>query len=85
MSLARLAILALVLALALPAAARAAEPKRYLVSLGDSYATGYQATGAGEVHNTRNGFAYCELRDIHARTNGYRLIAKLIVKTLPRR
>ncbi len=28
---------------------------------------------------------YCEYRDIHARTNGYRLIAKLIVKTLPRR
>jgi lysophospholipase L1-like esterase len=28
---------------------------------------------------------YCEFRDIHARTNGYRLIAELIVKTLPRR
>jgi lysophospholipase L1-like esterase len=28
---------------------------------------------------------YCEYRDIHARTNGYRLIAELIVKTLPRR
>jgi hypothetical protein len=28
---------------------------------------------------------YCDLRDIHARTSGYRLIAKLIVKTLPRR
>ena len=28
---------------------------------------------------------YCELRDIHARPKGYRLIAKLIVKTLPRR
>ncbi len=28
---------------------------------------------------------YCEYRDIHARTSGYRLIAKLIVKTLPRR
>ncbi len=28
---------------------------------------------------------YCEFRDIHARTNGYELIAELIVKTLPRR
>jgi lysophospholipase L1-like esterase len=28
---------------------------------------------------------YCEFRDIHARTSGYRLIAKLIVKALPRR
>jgi lysophospholipase L1-like esterase len=28
---------------------------------------------------------YCEYRDIHARTSGYRLIAELIVKTLPRR
>jgi lysophospholipase L1-like esterase len=28
---------------------------------------------------------YCEYRDIHARTNGYRLIARLIVNTLPRR
>jgi lysophospholipase L1-like esterase len=28
---------------------------------------------------------YCEYGDIHARTSGYRLIAELIVKTLPRR
>ena len=28
---------------------------------------------------------YCEFRDIHARTNGYRLIAKLVANTLPRR
>jgi lysophospholipase L1-like esterase len=28
---------------------------------------------------------YCEFRDIHARTEGYRLIAELIVATLPRR
>jgi hypothetical protein len=28
---------------------------------------------------------YCEFRDIHARTRGYKAIAKLIVKTLPRR
>jgi lysophospholipase L1-like esterase len=28
---------------------------------------------------------YCEFRDIHARTVGYRLIADLIAKTLPRR
>jgi hypothetical protein len=28
---------------------------------------------------------YCEFRDIHARTDGYRLIAELIAATLPRR
>jgi lysophospholipase L1-like esterase len=28
---------------------------------------------------------YCELRDVHARTSGYRLIAELIAATLPRR
>lgn len=28
---------------------------------------------------------YCQYRDIHARTNGYRLIAELIVGTLPQR
>jgi lysophospholipase L1-like esterase len=28
---------------------------------------------------------YCDFRDIHARTNGYRLIARLVAKTLPRR
>ena len=46
------------LALAAPAGADAAKPQRYLVSLGDSYATGFQATAVGEGHNTRNGFAY---------------------------
>jgi len=28
---------------------------------------------------------YCEFRDIHARTSSYRIIAKLIANTLPRR
>ena len=28
---------------------------------------------------------YCEFRDIHARTSGYRIIAKLVASTLPRR
>ena len=28
---------------------------------------------------------YCEFRDIHARTDGYRTIAKLVATTLPRR
>lgn len=48
-----------VLALALPSAAQAAKPERsYYVSLGDSYAAGYQATGQGEGRTTRKGFAY---------------------------
>jgi hypothetical protein len=28
---------------------------------------------------------YCQFRDIHARTSGYRMIADLVVKSLPRR
>ena len=28
---------------------------------------------------------YCQFRDIHARTSGYRIIAQLIADTLPRR
>jgi hypothetical protein len=28
---------------------------------------------------------YCEFRDIHARTNGYKIIADLVVGTLPKR
>lgn len=31
---------------------------KYYVSLGDSYAAGWQATGHGAGHTTRNGFAY---------------------------
>jgi lysophospholipase L1-like esterase len=43
--------------LAVPAQAGAAKPKQLYVSLGDSYATGYQVTPEGG-RNTRNGFAY---------------------------
>jgi lysophospholipase L1-like esterase len=53
---------ALVMMLALPAVAPAAKknapPKRFYVSLGDSYATGYQPTAQGVGSNTRHGFAY---------------------------
>jgi lysophospholipase L1-like esterase len=52
---------ALVLLLALPAASPAATkspPTQLYVSLGDSYATGYQPTAQGVGRNTRNGFAY---------------------------
>jgi lysophospholipase L1-like esterase len=52
-------VAALVAALLLAPAAHAAKPqKKLLVSLGDSYASGYQATGTGQGHNTRHGFAY---------------------------
>ena len=52
-------VCALILACALlaPASAPAAERNLY-VSLGDSYATGYQATGVRQGRNTTNGFAY---------------------------
>src|SRR5919109_409224 len=120
MSLLRLLILALAVGLVVPAAADAAKPKRqFYVSLGDSYAIGFQpsvihqsggtfidvtaASGAyGSFEETTDrlrGYGtiplpvakvcevtyYCEFRDIHARTSGYRRIAELIVKTLPRR
>ena len=63
---------ALVLVLALPAASPAgtrSPPTQLYVSLGDSYATGYQATAQGAGHNTRNGFAY-QLSGL-ARSRGY--------------
>ena len=51
--------LALVATLAVPAVAQAAKPERNLyVSLGDSYAAGYQPTAPGVGRTTRNGFAY---------------------------
>ena len=40
--------------------AKRAAPKQLYVSLGDSYATGYQATGRGEGGETRNGFVKLE-------------------------
>ena len=51
-------IVALVALLALPAAAQAKVKPQYYVSLGDSYATGFQMLGPGKGANTRNGFAY---------------------------
>jgi lysophospholipase L1-like esterase len=52
-----LAVLLLLLACA--ATPAGAAPKRqYYVSLGDSYAAGYQPTGIGHGHYTRQGFAY---------------------------
>jgi lysophospholipase L1-like esterase len=73
MSAIRPLILAVALALAVPAAADAAKPapKRYLVSLGDSYATGYQIVAPGRGQGTRNGFAY-QVPKL-ARKRGHRL------------
>jgi lysophospholipase L1-like esterase len=55
----------------LPSAAEAAPRKQLYVSLGDSYASGYQPTGVGTGRNTRNGFAY-QVPAVAAR-RGYRL------------
>jgi lysophospholipase L1-like esterase len=52
-----LAVLALAGALLTAPAVAGAAPKQLYVSLGDSYATGYQVTPEGG-RNTRNGFAY---------------------------
>jgi lysophospholipase L1-like esterase len=66
----RLLPLALAAALLVPGTASAAERSLY-VSLGDSYASGYQATGVRQGRNTRNGFAY-QLPRL-ARPRGYDL------------
>jgi lysophospholipase L1-like esterase len=65
-----LAVAVLAGALLAPASASAAERNLY-VSLGDSYATGYQATAVGQGRNTTNGFAYQVPR--LARSRGYDL------------
>ena len=71
MSGTRIVILALALVLAAPAAAQAARPKRqYYVSLGDSYATGFQPSVVSQTAGTRNGFAYQVPR--LAKPRGYR-------------
>jgi lysophospholipase L1-like esterase len=59
--------------LAVPASGLAAKrpAKQLYVSLGDSYATGYQATGVKQGQNTTNGFADQLPRE--ARKRGYRL------------
>ena len=64
------ALAALACALVLASPASAGERSLY-VSLGDSYATGYQATGVRQGANTRNGFAYQVPRI--ARSRGYDL------------
>jgi lysophospholipase L1-like esterase len=53
-----LCALALASLLALTPAAHAGEPAQLYVSLGDSYATGYQPTGVGQGRATRQGFAH---------------------------
>jgi lysophospholipase L1-like esterase len=64
---------ALAAVLVLPAAAPAAAP--YYVSLGDSYATGFQATGpGGQGAATRNGFANQLLPAARARGHRFRLV-----------
>jgi lysophospholipase L1-like esterase len=75
MNRSRMIVLALVATLALPAAAQAATPKpQYYVSLGDSYATGFQPTAPGKGANTRNGFAYQVPKLARARGYRYKLV-----------
>lgn len=68
-------LLALAAVLALPAVADAGKPKRQLyVSLGDSYATGYQPSASGPGANTRNGFAYQLPKLARERGHRFRLV-----------
>jgi lysophospholipase L1-like esterase len=70
MNRSRMILVAVVALLALPAAAQGKVAPKYYVSLGDSYATGYQPTAVGQGANTRNGFAY-QIPKL-ARARGYR-------------
>src|SRR5215217_1299120 len=66
------AVVAALSLLALPAAAQAAKPKpSYYVSLGDSYAAGYQRFSQTVAKTTRDGFAYQLVGK--ARKRGYSL------------
>lgn len=72
----RLSLLVVIVAgvvLAVPATGMAAKrpAKQLYVSLGDSYATGYQATGVKQGHNTTDGYA--NQVPGYARKRGYRL------------
>jgi lysophospholipase L1-like esterase len=71
----RMLIVALALALAAPAAADAAKPKRqFYVSLGESYATGFQPSVVNQSAGTRNGFAYQVPRLAKRRGYRYKLV-----------
>ena len=66
------ALVAALSLLALPAAAQAAKAKpQYYVSLGDSYAAGYQRFSETSAKTTRDGFAYQLVGK--ARERGYKL------------
>jgi lysophospholipase L1-like esterase len=75
MTRSRIVLLTLALTLAAPAAADAAKPKRqYYVSLGDSYATGFQPSVVRQQAGTRNGFAYQVPALARARGYRYKLV-----------
>jgi lysophospholipase L1-like esterase len=67
----RTLLIAIAAALILPGSAQAAKKPSYYVSLGDSYAAGYQPTGQGTGHYTRRGFAYQLVGK--AKKRGYKL------------
>ena len=71
MSRPTLLAVALVAALLVPSTAQAQSRQQLYVSLGDSYATGYQPTGQGQGRNTTKGFAH-QLPGL-ARKRGWRL------------
>ena len=54
--------------------ASAAAGTQYYVSLGDSYAAGYQASGRGKGATTTNGFAYQVVRRAKAKGYHYTLV-----------
>ena len=60
--------------LALPAAAQAAKAKSYYVSLGDSYAAGYQRFSQAPGRTTRDGFAYQLVGKAKARGSKLKLV-----------
>src|SRR4051794_36692229 len=69
------AIVAALSLLVLPAAAQAAKPKpSYYVSLGDSYAAGYQRFSQTVAKTTRDGFAYQVVGKARKRGYNFKLV-----------
>lgn len=57
-----------------PAPSRIAPADQLYVSIGDSYAAGYQPTSRGHGGTTRNGFAYQVVRDAKAKGDNFSLV-----------
>src|SRR5436190_17019510 len=74
MPLRLLPVAAALIALAVPSAAQAAKKPQYYVSLGDSYAAGYQPVPRPDGATNRHGFAYQLVGKARARGYHFKLV-----------